>query len=44
MKMSSNNESAKNDMEDASSERRAKSSPSLFSLFEKMFNIVKKYW
>ncbi|MFL2944889.1 MAG: hypothetical protein ACJZ33_02480 [Candidatus Poseidoniales archaeon] len=27
-----------------SSNRRAKSSPTLFSLFEKVVDIVKKYW
>jgi len=27
-----------------SSNRRAKSSPTLFSLFEKVVDIIKKYW
>ena len=43
MKMSSNDKGAKTNG-NARSNKRAKSSPTLFSLFEKMFSIVKKYW
>tara|TARA_B100001029_G_C14745099_1_gene277627 strand:- start:188 stop:322 length:135 start_codon:yes stop_codon:yes gene_type:complete len=44
MKMSSDDNGVETNGNGARSDKRAKSSPSLFSLFEKMFNIIKKYW
>jgi len=44
MKMSSDDNVVETNANGARSNKRAKSSPTLFSLFEKMFNIIKKYW
>jgi len=44
MKMSSDDNVVETDTNGARSRKRAKSSPTLFSLFEKMFNVIKKYW
>ena len=42
--MSSDDKTVEIALEGARSNKRAKSSPTLFSLFEKMFDILKKYW
>ena len=42
--MSSDDKTAEIALEGAPSNKRAKSSPTLFGLFEKMFDILKKYW
>ena len=42
--MSSDDNGAEIKLGNPSSNKRAKSSPSLFSIFEKVFNVVKKYW